>query len=411
MIKPQVVLVVSLLCSQAVLAQRFDRFALARNKMVEDYIVSADIRNVRVISAMRATPRHEFIPTRQRHLAYFDMAIPIGHGQTISPPYIVAFMTAQLDPQPSDRVLEIGTGSGYQAAVLSPLVKDVFTIEIVEPLGRTAALNLQRLGYRNVHPKIGDGFAGWEENAPFNKIIVTCSPENIPQPLIDQLTEGGQIIVPIGERFQQTLCRFVKVGGKLQREHLQATFFVPMTGEAEAQREVKEDPTEVQIVEGSFETKSESDDSPAGWYYVRQGVVRADSAAPDGQNILALTNSNPGRSAHALQAIGVDGSKVRQIEVAISARGQSVQPGPDRSNYAHFIVEFYGENRAPVGQQMIGPWRGTFDWRRDTRRITVPSRAKLAVVGVGLFGATGQLDVDNIVVSVATDRRRARRRR
>jgi protein-L-isoaspartate(D-aspartate) O-methyltransferase len=410
MIKPQLLLGVILLACQTTMGQRVDRFAPARNKMVEDYVVSADIKNPRVIAAMRATPRHEFISPRQRRLAYFDMAIPIGHGQTISPPYIVAFMTAQLDPQPNDRVLEIGTGSGYQAAVLSPLVKDVFTIEIVEPLGRQAAMTLQRLGYRNVHPKIGDGFKGWEENAPFNKIIVTCSPENIPQPLIDQLADGGQIIVPIGERFQQTLCRFVKVGDKLEREPLQATFFVPMTGEAEANRQVKEDSANPQVVEGSFESKSESDDSPSGWYYVRQGVVQEDAAAPDGQHVLALSNTIPGRSAHALQAFGVDGSLVRQIEVAVSARGQAVQAGPDRSNQAHLIVEFYGENRSPVGQTMIGPWRGTFDWRREERRITVPSRAKLAVVGVGLFGATGQLDVDHVVVSVAADRRRPRRR-
>ena len=410
MIKPPWVLVVTLLCCQTVLAQRIDRFALPRNKMVEDYVVSAGVKNPRVLAAMRATPRHEFLSPRQRNIAYFDMAIPIGHGQTISPPYIVAFMTAQLDPKPSDRVLEIGTGSGYQAAVLSPLVKDVFTIEIVEPLGRQAALTLQRLGYRNVHPKIGDGFAGWEENAPFNKIIVTCSPENIPQPLIDQLADGGQIIVPIGERFQQTLCRFVKVGDKLEREPLQATFFVPMTGEAEARRQVKEDPENVRIVEGSFETKSEKDDKPAGWYYVRQAVVQPDSGAPDGQHVLAMTNSTPGRSAHALQSFGVDGSKIRQLEVAVSARGQAITQGPDRSNYAHLIVEFYGENRSPVGQTTIGPWRGTFDWRRDERRVPVPARARLAVVGVGLFGATGHLDVDDIVVAPATGRRRARRR-
>ena len=130
-----------------------------------------------VLQSMRTTPRHEFMTPDTRDLAYYDMAVPIGHGQTISPPYIVAFMTAQLDPQPTDRVLEIGTGSGYQAAVLSPLVKEVYTIEIVEPLGQRAAQTLQRLGYENVFPKIGDGYAGWPEHAPFDKIIVTCSPE------------------------------------------------------------------------------------------------------------------------------------------------------------------------------------------------------------------------------------------
>jgi protein-L-isoaspartate(D-aspartate) O-methyltransferase len=183
-----------------------------------------------------------------------------------------------------------------------------------------------------------------------------------------------------------------------------------MTGEAEAQRQVKDDPSHPHIVEGSFETKSDNDDAPSGWYYVRQGVVREDPAAPDGQHLLAFNNTIPGRSAHALQSFGVDGSLVRQIQVAASVRGQTLQPGPERSQQAHLIIEFYGENRAPVGQTMIGPWRGTFDWQRQERRITVPPRAKLAVVGVGLFGATGQLDVDHIVLSVPTERRRARRR-
>ncbi len=143
------------------------------------------------------------------------MALPIGDSQTISSPFIVALMTAALDPQPTDKVLEIGTGSGYQAAVLSPLVEHVYSIEIVEELGQTAKRTLSRLDYKNVSTRIGDGFLGWPNAAPFDKIIVTCSPESVPRPLIEQLREGGQMIIPVGERYQQTLYRMTKKDGEL----------------------------------------------------------------------------------------------------------------------------------------------------------------------------------------------------
>src|SRR5262245_29327016 len=184
--------------------QRID-FDLARKKMVEDVILGTGIQHPTTVEAMRKTPRHEFVARQFRDKAYFDMSLPIGSGQTISSPYIVAFMTQALDPQPTDRVLEIGTGSGYQAAVLSPLVKEVYTIEIVPELGRQAERTLKRLKYKNVFVKVGDGFQGWPEHAPFDKIIVTCSPEDVPQPLVDQLQEGGLMVIPVGERYQQTL--------------------------------------------------------------------------------------------------------------------------------------------------------------------------------------------------------------
>ena len=167
------------------------------------------------------------------------MALPIGHGQTISPPFIVAYMTEQLDPQPTDKVLEIGTGSGYQAAVLSGLVKEVYTIEIVDALGRRAAADLKRLKYANVHAKVGDGYQGWPEHAPFDKIIVTCSPENVPPALTEQLKEGGRMIVPVGQRYQQVFHLLKKIDGKLVTEALRPTLFVPMTGEAEQRRQVR----------------------------------------------------------------------------------------------------------------------------------------------------------------------------
>jgi protein-L-isoaspartate(D-aspartate) O-methyltransferase len=190
-----------------------------------------NITNASVIAAMSKVPRHELVPASVRPLAYRDRAMPIGHAQTISQPFIVAFMTEQLDPKPEDRVLEIGTGSGYQAAVLAELVAEVYTIEIVEPLGPRAKEDLARLGYENVHVKIGDGYEGWPEHAPFDSIIVTCAPEHVPQPLVEQLKEGGRMIIPVGAGMDQRLYLLKKEDGKVEQEAVLPVVFVPMTGE------------------------------------------------------------------------------------------------------------------------------------------------------------------------------------
>jgi protein-L-isoaspartate(D-aspartate) O-methyltransferase len=219
-------------------AETANDWAEARTQMVDQHVIAAGVTSPRVISAMRTVPRHEFVTPDQRELAYFDLCLPIGGSQTISPPFMVASMTERLAPDPSDRVLEVGTGSGYQAAVLSGLVKDVYTIEIVETLGRRATATLRRLGYRNVHTKTGDGYQGWPQYAPFDKIIVTCSPEAVPQPLVDQLKEGGRLIIPVGQRYQQTLYLFKKEHGRLNAEAIEPTMFVPMTGTAELKRSV-----------------------------------------------------------------------------------------------------------------------------------------------------------------------------
>src|SRR5438874_12777704 len=164
-------------------------FAAQRQRMVEQQLKPRGIKDERVFAAMAKVPREEFIPVDARAGAYKDGPLPIGYDQTISQPYIVAFMTEQLRPKPSDRVLEIGSGSGYQAVILAELVSEVYSIEIVEPLARGAETTLQRLGYKNVHVKIGDGYKGWSDAAPFDAIIVTCAPDKVPQPLIDQLKD------------------------------------------------------------------------------------------------------------------------------------------------------------------------------------------------------------------------------
>jgi protein-L-isoaspartate(D-aspartate) O-methyltransferase len=177
-------------------------------------------------------PREEFVPADERGEAYEDGPLPIGHGQTISQPYIVAFMTEQLRLKSSDRVLEIGTGSGYQAAILAELVSEIYSVEIVEPLAKNAEATLQRLGYKNVHVKIGDGYKGWPDAAPFDAIIVTCAPEKVPQPLIDQLKDGGRVVIPVGERFAQQLYLLEKKNGQMKESVTLPVRFVPMVREA-----------------------------------------------------------------------------------------------------------------------------------------------------------------------------------
>jgi protein-L-isoaspartate(D-aspartate) O-methyltransferase len=210
-----------------------DSYAAARNRMVDLHLVDHGIKNKRVLDAFRTVPRHRFLPPGTHRLAYDDESIPIGEGQTITPPYDVAFMTEVLDPKPNDRVYEVGTGSGYQSAILSRLVKEVYSVEIHPPLGQRAAQVHKDLGYTNIHTRIGDGYEGWPDAAPFDAIIVTCAPEKIPPPLIAQLKEGGRMVIPLAkDRFNQSVYLYVKRDGKLAGRELKPTLFVPMTGRA-----------------------------------------------------------------------------------------------------------------------------------------------------------------------------------
>lgn len=197
--------------------------------MVQEQIVARGVGDARVLAAMRKVPREQFVPEQFRGASYIDKPLPIGYDQTISQPYIVAFMTEQLKPTAKDRVLEIGTGSGYQAAILAELVAEVYSIEIVEQLGQRAGAALQRLGYKNVEIKIGDGYQGWPEHAPFDAIIVTCAPDHAPQPLIDQLKDGGRMIIPVGPRLAQQLYFMEKQSGHLRQAAVMDVRFVPMT--------------------------------------------------------------------------------------------------------------------------------------------------------------------------------------
>jgi protein-L-isoaspartate(D-aspartate) O-methyltransferase len=200
-----------------------------RLRMVNEQLRERDIKDPRVLAAMEKVPRHLFIPEGVRHEAYGDYPVPIGHGQTISQPYIVAFMTQALDVQPGHRVLEIGTGSGYQAAVLAELAKEVYTMEIIEPLAESARTTLESLGYKNVHVRAGNGYQGWPEHAPYDRIIVTAAPEEVPPALIEQLKVEGLMAIPVGAVAQELrILRNTPQGMETLRTL--PVRFVPMTG-------------------------------------------------------------------------------------------------------------------------------------------------------------------------------------
>jgi protein-L-isoaspartate(D-aspartate) O-methyltransferase len=211
-----------------------DQYLKARERMVEKDLKSRDITDKKVLSVMGKVPRHLFIEKDLWDVAYNDYPLSIGEGQTISQPYIVALMTQHLKLQPTDRVLEIGTGSAYQAAVLAELVEKVYSIEIKKELAQKAAVRLKDLGYNNVTVKHGDGYFGWPEQAPFDAIIVTCAPNHIPPKLTKQLNEGGRLIIPVGNtRLYQYLILITKVKGELKEKKISGVRFVPMTGEAQ----------------------------------------------------------------------------------------------------------------------------------------------------------------------------------
>lgn len=209
-----------------------DEWVAQRRQMVSSQIVRRDVRQEEVLRALELVPRHLFVPSSHRGEAYADHPLPIGWGQTISQPYIVALMTELLELDSNDKVLEIGTGSGYHAAVLSRVAGKVFTIEIIEDLGLQAARTLKSLGYDNVEVKIGDGYQGWPEHAPFDAVILTAAPPELPQPLIDQLRVGGRLVVPLGAVVQD-LTIYTKTADGLEKRTVAPVRFVPMTGEAQ----------------------------------------------------------------------------------------------------------------------------------------------------------------------------------
>lgn len=209
--------------------QNKDEYYDQRKTMVEHQLKGRGIRNKMVLRAMMKIPRDRFVPEKYKHFSYSDSPIPIEYNQTISQPYIVAYMTEKLDPQSKQKILEIGTGSGYQAAILSLLYKEVYTIEIIKPLAEKAEKIFKEEGYSNIKVKAGDGYEGWKEYAPYDAIIVTCAPENVPKPLIDQLAEGGKMVIPVGSIYSQVLYLLEKKNGIIRTTSKLPVLFVPMT--------------------------------------------------------------------------------------------------------------------------------------------------------------------------------------
>ncbi|MCH6200699.1 protein-L-isoaspartate(D-aspartate) O-methyltransferase [Aquiflexum sp. LQ15W] len=207
-----------------------DQYKAVKEQMVKNQIAARGIANQTILEAMRKVPRHLLVPEDQREYAYEDLPLPIGEGQTISQPYVVAYMTDLITPKKYMKVLEIGTGSGYQAAILAEIVEEVYTIEIVESLGKRAKKDLDNLGYTNINFRIGDGYLGWKEQGPFDAIIVTAAAEKVPQPLIDQLKEGGKMVIPVGPQGKlQDLLLLEKSNGQIKITNLGPVRFVPFT--------------------------------------------------------------------------------------------------------------------------------------------------------------------------------------
>ncbi|MEZ6137275.1 MAG: protein-L-isoaspartate(D-aspartate) O-methyltransferase [Pirellulaceae bacterium] len=377
----------------------FQDYAAAREKLIDEVLVPGGVTDARVLGAMRNTPRHEFVPADVRQEAYFDRSLPIGASQTISSPYIVAIMTQELQTTAEQKVLEIGTGSGFQAAVLSPLVKEVYSIEIVPELGNRAKMVLDSLGYKNVFTKVGDGFKGWEEHAPFDRIIVTCSPEDVPQPLVDQLVDGGLMVIPVGERYQQTLYLMRKKDGKLEREALRPTLFVPMTGAAEDQRKVQADPANPQLINGGFEEEPLESGHMPGWYYQRGLAWKSaadDPLSEEAGHYVEFANDTRGRPTNLLQGVALDGRLVRRVKLSGAMRLDDVKPGLERGELPGITIRFYDERRALLGMQWIGLVGGTKPWKTEHRTFRVPTDAREAIISIGLFGATGTAAFDQI---------------
>ncbi|MDO4587219.1 MAG: protein-L-isoaspartate(D-aspartate) O-methyltransferase [Planctomycetia bacterium] len=425
----------------------------AEQMVLEVLVPTKQLHNLRVLDAVRRIPRIEFVPKAYKAAAYMDYALPIGESQTISPPFVVAYMTEQLDPQPTDKVLEIGTGSGYQAAVLSPLVRDVYTIEIVPSLGRNAAKLLRKLGYLNVHVKVGDGYEGWPEAAPFDKIIVTCSPEEIPQPLIDQLKEGGKILIPTGERYNQQFYICVKNNGEITKQALIPAFFVPMTGEAEKKRIKLPDPLNPTINGGTFEDTIGENKIPNGWYYLRNAKVEKAPYAPEGQNILVFDNhiilkqqrlkevrekidryqkmqyyrnsfdyldnyvTEEQRrterqrleelTAHAYQGFPINGQKVRKIDFSCWMRGEELQAFGNRQTVITVVLNFFDEDRKSLNEiAIVSVPNGSFEWREVQQYdIQVPRTAVDVSIRIGILNGTGHLEFDDIKIEKSPNRR------
>ena len=334
--------------------------------MVQKEVVGRGVRDQRVCSAMREVPRHLFVPADQRKSAYLDGALPIGNGQTITSPYVVAFMTEKLEPQATDKVLEIGTGSGYQASVLSRLVAEVYTIEIVEPLGQRAARTIQRLGYRQRPRQDRRRLSRLAGTRALRQDHCHLLAGGHSSQLVDQLREGGRLVVPLGERFQQNLYLFRKTNGQLQKEKLESTFFVPMTGKAEELRLTKDDSGIPQPVNASFEETGAGD-----WRTTAGSTSDRPRWCPTARHRMAVTawcspTTCQGRTPMPCRQSGWTAASSRAWRCRCTGGRGGSSDQQNKTRQPRVELTFYDEDRALIRTLTLGPWDGDSPWsRRD----------------------------------------------
>jgi len=334
-----------------------DVYSVERERLIRNVLIPGGIRDQRVLDSMGKTPRHEFVPPEYVRQAYLDIAIAIGESQTISSPFIVAQMTEALQTKATDKVLEIGT----------------------------------------VHCRIGDGFKGWPEEAPFDKIIVTCSPADVPKPLVDQLKEGGLMVIPVGERYQQMLYLMRKKEGKLEKEALTPTLFVPMTGDAEKNRKVQPDPTRPVLLNASFEEPTIRDFHIPGWYY-QFGCQRAeDIEAPLGKFVAEFRGTDSQWPNMLLQGIPIDGRAVKKLKLGAWIKLEDVKVGRDREKSPSVAIQWFDANRNRIGYNYVGGFKGTRKWKLEEKVFQVPPETREAIVSIGMFGSEGTAWFDGIV--------------
>jgi protein-L-isoaspartate(D-aspartate) O-methyltransferase len=251
-----------------------------------------------------------------------------------------------------------------------------------------------------VQVRTGDGYLGWKEAAPFDGIIVACSPERVPPPLIDQLREGGRIVIPLGAGYEQMIYVLTKTNGMMLRESVASTVFVPMSGRAEREREKPRSPTAPTLNNPSFESVLGGSLRPTGWYHQRQIRAMPAGGVPDGGRFALFENRSPGRTAETSQAIGLDGRRCRGLVISGWVKGDGIARGPGERERASIVLAFYNARREMIGAVATGDWEGTFGWRGFEETVEVPTAAREAVLRIGLCGATGSLSVDGLGMAV-----------
>ena len=376
-------------------AQSVTAFEAARNQMVDEEIVAAGVKNPRVIEAMRDTPRHEFVPLDQRKNAYYDMALPIGEGQTISPPFVVAYMTEELDPQPDRQ----GAGNRHRQRLSGGRA------------GRAGARGLHHRDRRAVGPQGGEdaetaalrqrarqggrrlqGLAGARPlRQDHRHLLAGKGAAGLGR---SNCKEGGRMVVPVGERYQQTLYLLKKGDGQngVREAAADAVRAHDRPGRGSGARSSPTRPVRPSTTAASS-TSAGDPPLPAGWHYQRQLKLVAGNEAPRARTTSLFSNATPGRGCQALQGFAVDGRKVPQLELSACVRGKDIRPGqnpPPNAGHGHYLLR---RERASIGEAGMGPWRGTFDWQAELKRIDVPSKAREAVMRIGLLGAVGELSL------------------